>query len=149
MQLLSNNDRLPAEIMLQSCKPQKSWVSLTFFQRDGLSLILPALYQQLLLPALYLCSLPLSSCTTIDYPKPQFLLSEGVAGSAALKFIVPLLQAIFLHCFFMSLHPFLTYVLPCPKFTFTCTINTSSLLVISIFTETLTSSHSFLHPISL
>lgn len=80
-----------------------------FLERNDCRLILPASYQQLFLPALCLCSLPDSSCTTIDYPKPHVSLSDRAAGSAALEFIAALLQGIFLHCFFMPLHPFLTF----------------------------------------
>ena len=150
---MNYHDRLPAGITRGSRKPQKPWFLSIFLQRDGPSTILPASYQQLLLPALYLCSLPQSSCTTIDYPKPHVSLSEGVAGSAALKFIAVLLQAVFLHCFFLPLHPFLTHVLPCPKFPFQIQVflpnkYQPSLLVISILTQPVTSSPSFLHPIS-
>lgn len=150
---MSYQDRLPGGITHTSCKPQQLGFLSIFLERDGPSLILPASYQWIFLPALYLCSLPQSCCTTIDYPKPHVSLSEGAAGSAAHKFIAALLQVIFLHCFFMPLHPFLTYVLPHPKFLFQIQVfipNTyqSSLLVISVLTQPVTSSPSFSHPIS-
>lgn len=98
------------------------------FQREMdlyLSLILPAPYQQLFLPALYLCSLRQCTCATIDYPKPQLSLSEGFAGSVVWN---PFCTAALLQCFFMPLHLFFCYVLswiPFPNPSFLTWLNTS------------------------